>query len=187
LMVAGGAYMPDFDPDSYLFNRELGGGILLDAGVYLVSMASMVFGKPSKILATGELGPTGVDEHEAVLLGHPRGEIASLYVSHRTRSSPDLTLMGSKGRIYLHPPVFCPSGLTLSLHGEADEVFDFSDDSSGYRYEAIEVNRCLRAGLKESEWMPLDETLAVMRTMDEIRLQIGVHYSADTALLGKGS
>lgn len=61
---------------------------------------------PTKILATGELGKTGVDEHDAILLTHAKGEIADLYVSHRAKALPDLTLLGSKGKIYLHPPVF---------------------------------------------------------------------------------
>jgi predicted dehydrogenase len=179
LMVAGGAYMPGFDPDHYLFDKALGGGILLDAGVYLVSIASMLFGVPDRILATGALGRTGVDEHDAILLRHRGGELANLYVSHRARSAPDLTLLGSGGRIYLHPPVFCPSALTLSVNGREDEVFDFEEASSGYRYEILEANRCLRSGRQESELMPLDETLAIMRTMDEIRRQIGIRYSAD--------
>jgi predicted dehydrogenase len=179
IMLAGGAYMPDLDPDYYLFNKALGGGILLDAGVYLVSLASMIFGKPERVLATGQLGTTGVDEHEAVLLSHQRGEIASLYVSHRAKSAPDLTLLGNRGKIYLHPPVFCPAGLTLSIEGTADEVFEFPASQGGYHYEAMEVNRCLRTGLRESPLMPLDETLAVMGTMDEIRRQLGLWYAED--------
>ena len=179
IMLAGGAYMPDFDPGHYLFNKALGGGILLDAGVYLVALASMVFGKPEQVLATGQLGKTGVDEHEAILLTHRRGEIASLYVSHRARSAPDLTLLGSRGKIYMHPPVFCPGGLTLSVDGAADEVFDFPLHQGGYRYEALEVQRCLRAGLGESPQMPLEETLAIMETLDEIRSQLGLRYEED--------
>jgi predicted dehydrogenase len=179
LMVGGGAYMPEFDPAHYLFDRDLGGGILLDAGVYLVSMASMVFGPPEKVLATGALGQTGVDEHEAILLNHQWGELATLYVSHRGRSAPELTLIGSKGKIHLHPPVFCPTALTLSRYGQEDEHFDFPLAPCGYRYEIEEAVHCLRAGRVESELMPLDETLAIMRTMDEIRRQIGVEYSAD--------
>lgn len=176
LMLAGGAYMPEFDPEFYLFNKELGGGILLDAGVYLISMASLLFGEPRQVLAAGELGRTGVDEHEAIILSHQNGAIANLYVSHRAKSSPDLTLMGSKGKIYLHPPVFCPSKLTLSVDGEADKVFDFSEQGSGYRYEIMEVNRCIKAGAVESELMPLDETLAIMKTMDQVRKHLGVRY-----------
>jgi predicted dehydrogenase len=179
IMLAGGAYMPDFDPDYYLFDKALGGGILLDAGVYLVSLASMIFGKPEQVLATGQLGTTGVDEHEAILLTHRHGEIASLYISHRARSSPDLTLLGDRGSIYLHPPVFCPTGLTLSIDGEPDEVFDFPAPGQSYHHEIREVNRCLRAGLQESSLMPLDETRAVMETMDEIRRQLGLEYAED--------
>ena len=179
IMLAGGAYMPDPDPEYYLFNKALGGGILLDAGVYLVSMASMVFGRPGRVLATGELGDTGVDEHEAILLSHQHGEIASLYVSHRAKSAPDLTLLGNKGKIYLHPPVFCPAGLTLGVDGQPEEVFDFPVPAGGYHYQVREVNRCLREGRKESSLMPLDETLAIMETMDEIRRQLGMRYAAD--------
>ena len=181
IMLAGGAYMPDFDEDYYLFNPDLGGGILLDAGVYLVSMASMIFGPPTKILAAGELGKTGVDEHDGVLLTHAKGEIANLYVSHRAKASPDLTLLGNKGKIYLHPPVFCPSKITVSEEGKADKVFDFAETGSGYRHEIIEVNRCLRQGKIESDLMPLNESLTIMRTMDEIRRQIGLRYPGETA------
>lgn len=179
IMLAGGAYMPEPDPQYYLFNKALGGGILLDAGVYLVSMASMVFGRPGQVLATGELGDTGVDEHEAILLSHQHGEIASLYVSHRAKSAPDLTLLGNKGKIYLHPPVFCPAGLTLCVEGQPEEVFDFPAPAGGYHYQVREANRCLREGRKESSLMPLDETLAIMETMDEIRRQLGMRYAAD--------
>ncbi len=183
IMLGGGAYMPEFDPEYYLFNPDLGGGILLDAGVYLVAMASMLFGQPIKIQATGALGETGVDEHEAILLTHAKGEIANLYVSHRAKSSPDLTLLGSKGKIYLHPPVFCPSKITVSVPGETDSVFDFTDVRSGYRHEIIEVNRCLKQGKTESDLMALDETLAIMRTMDEIRHQIGLRYPGEAEAL----
>ena len=115
----------------------------------------------------------------AILLSHKGGEIANLYVSHRAQSAPDLTLLGSKGKIYLQPPVFCPSGLTLSVAGLPDEHFDFPAPDGGYHYQIKEVNRCLREGRKESDLMPLGETLAIMETMDEIRRQIGMRYAAD--------
>jgi predicted dehydrogenase len=180
IMLAGGAYMPEPEADHYLFNAALGGGILLDAGVYLVSMASLVFGDPDKVLATGAIGNYGVDEHDAIVLSHEKGQIANLYVSHRASSSPDMTLLGSKGKIYLHPPVFCPSGLTLSIDSQPDQFFDFSESGNGYRFQAMEVNRCLKNGLKQSESMPLDETLSIMRTMDIIRQQIGLQYPMES-------
>jgi predicted dehydrogenase len=176
LMLAGGAFMPAFDPEFYLFNYELGGGVLLDAGVYLVSMASMVFGAPDNILAMGQLGKTGVDEHDAILLEHRNGALANLYVSLRGKSSPDLTLIGDKGKIYAHAPIFCPSKLTITIDGEA-EVIELPFKANGYQFEAMEVGRCLSEGKVESGIMPLDETLQIMRTMDKIRTRFGLKYS----------
>ena len=176
MMLAGGAFIPEFDPEFYLFNHELGGGVLLDAGVYLVSMASMIFGVPEKILATGQIGKTGVDEHEAIILEHGNGAIANLYVSLRAKSSPDLTLMGDKGKIYAHAPIFCPGKLTITRDGE-EEILDLPFAGNGYQFEAMEVGRCLREGKTESTAMPLDETLQIMRTMDNIRHQFGLKYA----------
>lgn len=176
LMVAGGAFMPQFDPDFYLFNRELGGGVLLDAGVYLVSIASMVFGPPTDIRAVGSVSASGVDEHEAILLEHGNGAIANCYVSLRAKASPEMTVYGDRGRIRLHPPIFAPRRMTVSVDGEPDDVRDFPFPGNGYQFEAIEAARCLGAGRTESEAMPLDETLNIMQTMDEIRRQLGVTY-----------
>ena len=178
IMLAGGAFIPEFEPEFYLFNHALGGGVLLDAGVYLVSMASMVFGPPVKVMAMGQLGKTGVDEHDAILLEHVDGALANLYVSLRGKSSPDLTLIGDKGKIYAHAPIFCPGKLTISIDGN-DEIIELPFEANGYQFEAMEVGRCLREGKLESAVMPLDETLQIMRTMDKIRAQIGLKYSTE--------
>lgn len=176
LMIAGGAFMPAFDPTAYLFRPELGGGVLLDAGVYLVSMASMVFGSPDKILATGKLGRSGVDEHDAILLQHGNGAIASLYISLRASASPEITLLGDRGRILVHAPLFAPPRLTVSITGAVEETVGFPFPGNGYQFEALEAARCIRAGHTESSIMPLDETLSIMQTMDQIRSQIGLKY-----------
>ena len=175
-LFAGGAILPDFDPDFYVFRKELGGGVLLDAGVYLVSLASWLLGYPDKIQSVGKLNRGGVDDHDALLLEYDSGAIAGMYVSMRTKSRPDITILGSKGKIYVHPPLFCPSRITLSLFdAEATEI-TLPIESNGYQFEIMEVNRCLREGKTESDVMPLDETLDIMRMMDEIREQIGLKY-----------
>ncbi len=176
LMSAGGAYMPAFDPGNYLFRPDLGGGVLLDAGVYLVSMASMVFGSPARVLATASIGKTGVDEHDAILLQHHDGAIASLYVSLRAKLSPSVTLLGDRGRIFVHAPIFVPPKLTISITGEAEETVGYPFPGNGYQFQAMEAARCMLAGQTESSIMPLDETLSIMQTMDEIRSQIGLKY-----------
>lgn len=180
VMVAGGAFMPPFDPDDYLFRPDLGGGVLLDAGVYLVSWASMLLGTPTKILATGQLGETGVDEHDAVLLEHEDGAVAQLYVSLRAKRSPDVLLIGEHGSIRAHPPVFAPRELTITLAGREEEVLALPFEGNGYQFEATEAADCIRSGRTESALMPLDESLAIMRTLDEIRRQIGLMYPMET-------
>jgi len=176
LMIAGGAYMPAFDANAYLFRPDLGGGVLLDAGVYLVSMASMIFGAPARILAAGNIGDNGTDEQVALLLQHENEAIANLYVSLRAKASPDLTLLGDRGRIYLHAPIFAPPALTVSIYGEPDEVLELPFAGNGYQFQAIEAANCMLAGQIESPVMPLDETLSIMQTMDAARAQLGLIY-----------
>ena len=175
-LFAGGAILPSFEPDFYVFRKELGGGVLLDAGVYLVSLASWLLGFPDRIQSAAGLSRRGVDDHDALLLEYDGGAIASLYVSMRTRSRPDITVLGSKGKIYVHPPLFCPSKITLTLFDAEETEITLPIESNGYQYEVMEVNRCLQEGKTESDVMPLDETLAIMRIMDEIREQIGLKY-----------
>ena len=175
-LFAGGAFIPEFDPDHYLFKKELGGGVLLDGGIYPVSLASWLLGYPDRIQSAGRLNSSGIDDHDALLLEYDCGAIAGLHVSMRTQSPPDITVLGSKGKIYVHPAMFCPSKITLSLFDAEETEIALPFASNGYQYEAMEVNRCLREGKTESKVMPLDETLAIMRMMDEIRGQFGLKY-----------
>jgi len=179
LMIAGGAFTPDYQPGFYLFDRELGGGVLLDAGVYLVSAASLVFGMPSEVHATGNIGRYGVDEQDAILLQHEGGGSALLYVSLTTRQSPALELLGTAGRIHLDAPIFAPGGLTLELFGEAPQHIRLPYAGNGYHYQVAAAARAIRNGATECDAMPLAESLAILHTMDAIREQTGMRYAAD--------
>ena len=176
MLVADLGFRTDFYPACRLFDPRLGGGALLDVGVYPVSFASMLFGQPSRVTGMAHLGETGVDEQSAMILGYDQGQLAVLFSAVRTPTPEEATLMGEGGRIRVHPPVYCPSRMTLSRPGQADEVIEAPYEGNGYNYEAVEVKRCLRAGLLESEIMPLDETLSIMKTMDELRAQWGLKY-----------
>ncbi len=179
MLLAGGAFIPGDDPDFYLFRRDLGGGVLLDAGVYLVSMASMILGAPDRTAALGQLTGGGIDDHEGVLLSHAAGPLAMLHVSLRARAAPDLTLLGSKGRIHLAAPIFCPRRLTLTVSGAGEDVLEFPFEGSGYRFQAAEVAHCIRDGRLESAVMSHAETLQIMTTLDRIRAQLGVTYPGE--------
>jgi len=176
LIVGGGAFLPSAQPNHYLLQRTLGGGALLDAGIYFISFVSGLIGSALCVKAAGAIGPSGVDEQGEWLTLHADGAHAIGYVSLRTRRAPDLEIMGETGRMLVHAPVFCPTRLTLSRPDRSDEVQHYPVDGGGYRYQALEVLHCVRHGLRESPRLPLAETRAVVATMDEIRAQIGMRY-----------
>jgi predicted dehydrogenase len=166
----------DFDPSDRRYSLDLGGGALLDLGVYPIALASMIMGPPSSITASAHLGTTGVDEQTGIVLGYDGGQISSLYCSIRGDSAVEATLMGTSGRIRIHPWWIKPQALTLSRDGHDDTVINLPYEGVGYRFEAAEVMACLRASRLESGLMSLDETLSIARTLDTIRTQIGLRY-----------
>ncbi|MET7896599.1 Gfo/Idh/MocA family protein [Streptomyces mirabilis] len=172
------------DPTHRLFDRALGGGALLDLGVYPVSLASMVLGTPDRLTAYGTLGETGVDEHTAVLSGYSGGAVALTQCSLRAPLSSTARITGTEGHIELPFMMHCPDELTvrtrdtterLSLHAARDGDDD-DTAGGGMHHQARHVQERLLAGESESDIMPLDETVAIMRTLDSAREQIGVRY-----------
>jgi len=178
-------FQADPDPAGRLYNPALAGGALLDIGIYPVSLASMIFGPPARITSMAHIGETGVDEQAGIILGYKNGALAVSYVTIRAGSPTEATLIGIKGRIHLHAQVglFRPYKLMLSLEGQEDRVIDVPYEGNGYQYEAAEVMRCLRAGKLESDIMPLEESLSIMKTLDDIRDQWGLKYPMEQARL----
>ncbi len=164
------------DPESRLFASALGGGALLDLGVYTVSFASMVFGgPPSRIAGLAHIGETDVDEQSGLVFAYDRGQIALLYSTIRTRTPQDAQILGAEGSIRIHPPFWHATSATLTTGGN-EQTVELPYDGNGYTCEAAEVMRCLQEGKTESDIMPLDETLAIMKTLDQIREQWGLRY-----------
>ena len=167
------------DPASRLFDPKLGGGALLDVGVYCVSFASMVLGRPSGSVGLSHLGETGVDEQASVVLEHERGRLANLSIGIRTATPQEATIMGTDGYVRIDAPWWRPTSMTISRPAEESETVEAPISGNGFGYEAAEVMRCLEAGETESDVMPLDETLSVMRTMDGIRNAWGLRYPGE--------
>lgn len=208
-----------FDPKGRVFNAGLGGGALLQKGIYLLSLASMILGCPSTIKSLMMMGETGVDEHAGILLGYPGGQLASLTCSARVHTQREATIVGTCGQIRIHEPIICPGSLTLRRYSDQDRFHKPSGETrytragralvqhskqsrlirqlrercsgwserllygvhsrkiyappvgEGLHYQAVEVMRCLHAGRIESSIMPLNESLSVMSTADQIREQ----------------
>jgi predicted dehydrogenase len=170
-----------FDPRHRLFAPELGGGALLDLGVYPVSFASMLLGPPSRVGASATMTSTGVDAQTSMLLDHPTGAQAVLTCTSLAKSPCTATVVGTEGRIEIDSVWYCPTSFTLYPRDGEPTRWTVPDDvlagpGKGLRYQAAEVARCLREGLLESPMMPLDETVTIMATLDEVRDQIGLSY-----------
>ena len=179
MLVADLCIQFDFEPSDRRFSLDLGGGALLDLGVYPISLASMLMGPPSKVTTLAHLGETGVDEQAGIVLQYGKGQMSTLYTSTRVDSPVDAILMGTKGQIRIHPWWIHPDRLTLSLVGQEPTTMEMPYEGNGYQFEATEVMDCLRANRLESDLMPLDETVSVMQTMDTIRAQWGLRYPTE--------
>ncbi len=164
-----------YNPEGRVYNPELGGGALLDVGVYPVSFAVHWLGIPDDIYSFAFLGETGVDEYESIMFGYEKGAIAQLAAGVRFRGTQEAVVIGDKGYVRFHANFHHSSRLTLKQVDMPEREVDIPY-GNGYRYEVEEVHRCIKAGKLESDIMPLDETIAIMELMDTLRAEWGVEY-----------
>ncbi|MFI8227975.1 Gfo/Idh/MocA family protein [Streptomyces sp. NPDC085900] len=171
-----------FPPTHRLRDPSQGGGSLLDLGVYPVSFAHLLLGEPSDVTARAVLSEEGVDLQTGALLSWESGALASVHCSIVGGTATSASITGSQGRIDIPHGFFFPDRFVLHRDGRDPEEFA-ADPADGprnsLRHEAAEVMRALRAGETESPLVPLDGTLAVMRTLDAIRERIGVRYPGE--------
>ena len=163
------------DPEFRLFRLDLGGGGLLDLGIYPVQLCSLVLGPPESVVADGVLGETGVDELVVAVLRHPFERLGVVKASLRAPLSCTARIAGTDGVIEIPALMHCPETITVASAAGSERI-DCSYEGNGLRFEIEEVHRCLRGGWTESLVMPWSETLALASTLDEIRSQIGLHF-----------
>lgn len=157
--------------DFRLFAPELGGGALLDLGVYPVSFASMVLGTPDRITALIDPAFTGVDGQTSMLFGYPSGAHAVLTCTLRAKSPTSAAIVGTEARIEVAGDFYAPTSLRLVTRAGEVTSGDVPAIGRGMVHQSDEVARCLAAGELESPLMPLDETVAIMATMDAVLAQ----------------
>jgi predicted dehydrogenase len=156
------------DPDFRLFAPELGGGALLDLGVYPVSFASMVLGKPDRIVTLIDPAFTGVDGQTSMLFGYASGAQAVLTCTLSAKSPTRGAIVGTDARIEIDGEFYASTSFDLISRVGERTRFEEPHEGHGLWHEAEEVARCVREGLLESPLMPLDETVEIMRTMDAV-------------------
>lgn len=171
-----------FPPAHRLRDPAQGGGALLDLGVYPVSFAQLLLGEPAAVTASAQLSEEGVDLQTGMLLSWDDGAHALLHCALNAGTGVTASVTGSAGRIDVPGGFFCPERFVLHRDGRDPEEFlakpeDGPHDSM--RHEAIEVMRRIRAGDTESPLVPLEGSLAVMRTLDTVRERVGVRYPGE--------
>lgn len=178
-IAADFGFRTNFDPHSRLFAPALAGGALLDVGVYTASYACAAAGRaPDRVAAAANLGPSGVDENTALLLAWTGGPVATLTCALDTQTPNKALICGTEGRIEV-PWFWRAHEATLIRKDHPARTEALPPLGKGFAHEAIEVARCLQAGLTESPLLPLDETLAIIECLDEARRQIGLRYPAE--------
>ena len=157
------------DPRSRLFAPELGGGALLDLGVYPVSFASMILGTPNRIASISDPAFTGVDAQTSMVFGYESGAQAVLTCTLRAKSPTRASIVGTDARIEIDGDFYAPAAVMLvPRQGEPTRI-ESKHEGRGLRHQAYEVARRLAAGDLESPLMPLEETISIMQTIDAVQ------------------
>jgi predicted dehydrogenase len=171
--------LPD-DPGHRLNALELGGGALLDLGIYPVSFASQLFGAPESVQAVATFKETGADAQVATMFRYPGGQIATTYSASTTRGPNVAVVLGSDGRIEVDSVWYTATGLRVyDKDGTLIENFRPAVDGRGMQYQAVEAEQLVSAGQIASDVLPPRETVAIMATLDTIREQIGLRYPGE--------
>ncbi len=178
-VVADFGFTASFGPEHRVFNPELGGGALLDLGIYPLSIATALLGPVAVVKAQAVMGATGVDVQTGFTLGHEGGGISVCSCSFQARTPCELTVSGTRGHVRMNTMFHRARSVTVTLEDGSARTVDTPYIGNGYVHEVMEAQRCFLAGLTESPAMRLGDTLALMGVMDEIRRQIGLAYSAD--------
>ncbi len=169
-------FKAEYNNSKRLFNKSLGGGSLLDIGIYPVFFALEMAGKPNEILASAVIGKTGVDENCSIILKYnQQGITASLSSSFMVNAPTEALIAGSKGYVRMHNKWHEPTTFDVVIDGNK-ERFAFDENGIGYQYEIEEVVNCLNRGEIQSAEFPLSKSLLLHQTLDSIRQQIGLEY-----------
>ena len=159
-------------PDVY--PNELGMGTFMDQAPYGLGLAFSILGPPVRTTGFGTFGARGLNLQVSGVFEHEGGALTTWMASRTTYDVKDAVIFGSEGKIEVHDPWYKPTKMTLYIKGKDPEFIEFPlDGYVGYEYEALEVMNCIRDGKLESEIMPLDESLAVLKTMDSMRTEWG--------------
>ena len=168
------------DPSHRLQNPDLGGGALLDLGIYPISFAWDVLGAPTSIYATAAKTPTGVDRQTAVIFGYADGQQALVHTALDTAGPTTASVIGTDGWIAIEGTFYAPTNFTVyNAQNEVVERYESEVSNRGMQFQAAELERIVASGALAGDILPPSETVAIMASLDEIRAQIGLVYPGE--------
>jgi predicted dehydrogenase len=171
------AFNAPFDENKRLYNVNLGGGSLLDIGIYPVFAALTSLGKPEMIKTFADFAATGSEESISMIFKYKNGEMANLTSSFAAFSPTQTEYWFEKGYMVLNPKWHAPTNITVWKDGGEVQTFPSEHkEGTGYQYEAAHVMKCLDAGKIESDKMPWQLSLDLMETLDRVRIDAGIFY-----------
>lgn len=175
-------FRPTSPVSQRIYDPILGGGSLLDVGVYPVFLALDILGKPDQIQASMVPAPSGVDEQCSIQFKYNNGAMANLFSSFATNLATGADIAGDQGRIRLTHRFHGPTTELEFYPGVVDSKQNVAFEKAkgnGYEYEAQHVTDCIKKGLTESPLRTHIDTLILTQTLDQIRSIIGIRYPAD--------
>jgi len=164
------------DYNGRLYNLDLGGGALLDIGIYPVFLSLLLLGKPADVKSNAVLSETGADESCSMIFKYGNGAIANLACTFTTDTPIEANIIFEEGRIRINRRWFAPSSIVITESNEKTQELTFEYKGNGYHFEAEEAMKCLEKGMIECPDLTLDFSLELMGLLDEIRGQCGIHY-----------
>ena len=171
--------LPD-DPKHRLNDLALGGGALLDLGIYPISFAWDILGKPANIKASATFRATGADAQVATIFHYASGAIATTLSSSDSAGANRASIVGTKGRIEIDRVWYSPTTFrTYDNSNAVSEVFDGAVEGRGMQFQADEAERLIALGMTAGEIMPPAQSVEIMQTLDEVRAQIGLKYPSE--------
>jgi predicted dehydrogenase len=171
------SFIAERDKNNRFFNPELGGGSLLDVGVYAIYLGYFLLGNPDKIFACGKVNESHIDETCGVTFKYNNGNYAMLESSIITQTEGSAWIYGSEGTIRIKKPwTEHPEKIDIIINSESSLKHIPSWRGRGFQYEVDEVIKCLDKSRIESDILPHKASLEVVSIMDKVRSQLGIAY-----------
>ena len=169
-------FQAPYNPSDRKFNLELGGGSLLDIGIYPVIDALYFMGVPSEVIAKASFTESGAEDSVSIIFGYDDGRMATLYSSFRTSAGIRCDLLCENGNLYFSRGRDMSQRLNVALNGRDNKEYSLLPDGMGYQFEAIEVMKCLAGGKLQSDVVPHSFSRDLMNTLDRIRQAAGIVF-----------